>query len=219
MNKKDLLFGAIIGAGVGLLIQPVLANSNALTPLVLRLGLSLTMLRALVFFFFLALAPTGIFIAQWVSKFIPVIYQIAKFAAVGTLNTSIDLGLFNLIGLLIGSPQGGTVKFAVMKSITFVFATTNSFFWNRLWTFGDKEASGTAGKAAKFFAITGMTWLLSVSVATGVSAIFPLNKVFVNVVAPLCGIFTAMSVNFLSYKFIVFKKTDTTPSAPSVPMV
>ncbi len=204
MPKKDVWLGVIIGGAVGLLVQPVLFNTRGLEYASAYVPLGLNALRAAVFVFFLALAPAALAAAKYISRWVPVIYQIAKFAAVGTLNSFIDLGLFNLLGLFSGIPAGGSVKFVIFKSATFFTATTNSYFWNRLWTFGSTAKPG-GSEAAKFYMITAVNWLLNVGVATGVSAIYPGNSVWVNAVSPICGILAGMIGNFLGYKFIVFK--------------
>ncbi len=212
--KKDLLLAAVIGGAVGLLVQPILLNVRSLEYVSTYVPLGVNALRALVFAVFLALAPAALALAKYVSRFLPLIYQVAKFAAVGTLNSFIDLGLFNLLGFLFGLPAGGSAKFVVMKSITFLVGTTNSYFWNRLWTFGSKAKLG-GSEAAKFYAITIGNWLVNVGVATAVSTVYPANPVWVNLVSPISGIFAGMLGNFLGYKFIVFKQEDgrTTPAA------
>lgn len=60
--------------------------------------------------------------------------QIIKFGSVGVLNTIIDLGVLNLLVYL---GMGAVLA----NSISFALAATNSFFWNKFWTFRDKESS------------------------------------------------------------------------------
>ncbi len=203
--KKDLLLVSVIGGAVGLLIQPLLLNIRALEYLSAYLPLGVNALRVSAFLVFLVLAPAALALAGWIGKRWAAIYQFAKFAAVGTLNSFIDLGLFNLLAFLLGSPLGGSAKFVIMKSVTFLTATTNSYAWNRLWTFGSTAKAG-GSEAAKFYLITAVNWLVNVGVATAVSAVNPSGAVWVNVVSPICGIFAGMLGNFLGYKFIVFKQ-------------
>src|ERR1700734_2702565 len=95
MSRRDLIRILIIGAGVGLLIQPILANNlsshalSYLTPLA-RFG---------IFLLFIIIAPLALWIASIISRkwrAASGLYQFAKFAAVGTLNSFIDVGVFNL---------------------------------------------------------------------------------------------------------------------------
>lgn len=210
-TKKDYWLVAIIGVAVGLLVQPILANTihnlenvSGLSSMVIRLG-------ALIFF--ALLAPIALLIASWIGKKLPVIYQFAKFAAVGSLNSSIDLGILNLQTLLWGGDPRflSTSLFFIFKSVSFLAATTNSFFWNKMWTFGDREHT-TSGTLVKFYVITAITYALNTGVATGLKVIGPMGgvpaNVWVNVLAPVCGILVALFANFFSYKFLVFKEEN-----------
>lgn len=216
MSRKDLGLVLVIGAAVGVLIQPILTNTRADVLLRDFLPISGGLIRPLIFVFFLVLAPLALAVAAWIGKKLPVIYQFAKFSAVGTLNSFIDLGFFNLETLLSAVPaaQISSVLFATFKTISFLIATTNSYFWNKLWTFGDKSRSHS-GKVAKFYTVTILSWLLNVGVATAVKA-FGRNvavdpTIWVNVIAPVVGIVSAMMGNFLGYKFLVFK-SDQVPT-------
>src|SRR5665213_1355672 len=99
MNTRDWKAILIIGAGVGLLIQPILANNIP----VADLGYLTPLVRVGVFLFFLIFAPFALFVAKWLSKLVAGVYQFAQFAAVGTLNSFIDVGVFNLETLLYGT--------------------------------------------------------------------------------------------------------------------
>lgn len=201
MTRKDLIAGFIVGAGVGLLIQPILANNlPASVPLTLAMRVGL-------FVLFSILAPLLLWIAYLVSKWLKGIYQFAQFAAVGTLNSFIDLGVFNLETFLYGSSLIGNVLFAFFKAISFLFATTNSFIWNKNWTFNDSGENANAGKVVEFYTIAIIGWVLNVGVSTLVKMSGPSGShVWVNIVAPLGGIAASFIWNFVGYKYFVFKK-------------
>ena len=205
MNIKDFKLVAVIGGLVGLLSQPVL--SNVIVRLQSAVPLPSLALRAGFFFFFLILAPLALWIASLLARVLPVIYQFAKFAAVGSLNSFVDLGVFNTEVILLGHLPGN-VAFAVFKAISFLAATTNSFFWNKHWTFESK--SGTQSKeVASFYAIAITGGLVNVGVATLVKAIEPAAippELWINIIAPIAGIFSTLFWNFAGYKFFVFKK-------------
>lgn len=63
-----------------------------------------------------------------------ILKQIIKFGSVGVLNTLIDLGILNLLVYL-------GVGAVVANSFSFALAAINSFFWNKFWTFRDREGS------------------------------------------------------------------------------
>lgn len=211
MNRKDLRLGLVIGMAVGLLVQPMLTTLSAT---LVSLGVPVNVLtRVLAFVFFSILAPLAIYIAYWVGKIVPVIYQFAKFAAVGTLNSFIDFGVVNLLIAVTGFAAG--TYFVIFKTISFILSTTNSFIWNKLWTF-DSKGGNTAGQAIRFYMIAGVGLLVNVGAASLVVAGKPAAtsaNLWANF-AVLCGIFASFIWNFLGYKFVVFKK-EMDPSVPA----
>lgn len=204
MPRRDLICILIIGAGVGLLIQPILANNLPagdlayLTPLV-RLG---------IFLFFVIFAPLALWLAKLVSRWsrsVAGLYQFAQFAAVGTLNSFIYDGVLNLETLSYGSAMVSNVRYAIFISIAFLFSTTNSFLWNKYWTF-DARQKTNAGEVSGFYGVAIVGWILSVVAATFVKSIGPVDsKLWLNILAPLAGIAAAFIWNFFGYKYWVFK--------------
>lgn len=200
MSRGDLKASFIIGAGVGLLIQPILVNNVPardfayLTPTA----------RVVVFIFFLLLAPFALYCARLLSRWIAGLYQFAKFAAVGALNSFIDVGVFNLETFFHGTSLIGNGLFAVFKTISFLCTTTNSFVWNKYWTFGAREKA-SAGEVTKFYSVALIGWALNVGVATLVKSVGPESHVWINIVAPLGGIAASFLWNFFGYKYWVFK--------------
>jgi putative flippase GtrA len=203
MSRKDLAAALGIGAGVGLLIQPILANNlPASIPLTLAMRLGL-------FVFFALFAPFALWIAYLLSKAWKSVYQFAQFAAVGTLNSFIDVGVFNLETFLYGSSLIGNILFAAFKAVSFLCATTNSFVWNKYWTFNDGGEKTNTGEVAGFYTIALIGWVVNVAVATLVKVSGPAGShVWVNIMAPLGGIAASFIWNFIGYKYFVFKKKE-----------
>jgi putative flippase GtrA len=198
MTKKDWKAILGIGAGVGLLIQPILANTLASVHLAL-------VTRVGIFVFFMLFAPFALWLCALIAKAWKAFYQFGQFAAVGTLNSFIDIGVFNLETFLYGTSAISTPLFALFKAISFLCATTNSFFWNRNWTFGSKDKVN-AGEVTGFYTIALIGWGANVAVATLVKAIGPETKLWVDIVSPLVGILVTFIWNFIGYKYFVFKK-------------
>lgn len=204
MIKKDLGLGLVIGGAVGLLIQPILTNIGSNIPL---LGPTPSLaIRAGIFSVFLLAGPIGIYAGYIIGKLHPVIYQFAKFAATGTLNTFINLGALNIMISLTGIASGYIYSLFVL--IGFLLATTNSFIWNKFWTFGD--ASGVQAKQTfAFYGLTAVGAMLNVGVAS-----FIVNYITSPGIPPaawanvggLAGVAASFAWNFLGYKFFVFKK-------------
>lgn len=204
MKRRDLWATLVIGGAVGLLIQPILANN---LPPQYHLGFAL---RVGIFAFFLIIAPFALWIASLIARAVPTIYQFAQFAAVGTLNSFIDVGVFNLETFFNGTPDISNGLFAAFKAASFLCATTNSFFWNKYWTFNAKEKP-SASQVTAFYGIALFGWALNVSVATFVKSIGPQSgqahlALWINIVAPLAGIAASLFWNFIGYKYFVFKK-------------
>lgn len=210
LSKKDIGLVAVVGAGVGLLAQPILSGS--IDALAAQAGMGVVALRATIFFGFLILAPLALAVAAFVSRFLPGVYQFAKFAAVGTLNSFVDVGVFNLITLIFGQDPSlvSPVVYAVMKSASFLTATTNSFMWNKFWTFASGKTSARE-EAVKFYSIAILGWFINAAIATyvakGVAApAFLSADVWARIIAPVVGIICVLFWNFFGYKFFVFKK-------------
>lgn len=210
MSRRDLNAILIIGAIIGVLIQPILANNAPNLHLDLRL-------RFGIFILFLILAPLALWIAQLLSQWWKGLYQFAQFAAVGTLNSFIDVGVFNLETFFYGSSIVTTALFALFKAISFLFATTNSFVWNKYWTFSAREKTN-ARELGGFYGIAALGWILNVGVATIVKILGPASsagdaRVWTNIVAPVAGIAASFIWNFIGYKYFVFKKSATKSAA------
>jgi putative flippase GtrA len=200
MNKKDLLLVTIIGGAVGILVQPMIQNLVTSPTFFIRVG---------AFLGFLILAPLALAVAYFLSKILPVLYQFAKFGAVGALNSFIDFGILNLLIFLFSIGSG--LWFSIFKAISFLCATTNSYFWNKYWTF-ESSNKPKVSEAAKFYTIAIIGGFLNVSIALFIfSGINRPEFISVNLwanVAALGGILSAFIWNFLGYKFVVFKKEE-----------
>lgn len=205
LTKRDLMLIVVLGTAVGLLIQPIISNNANGISRYVEVGTA----RIVIFFGILLLAPLALFVASLIGKFVPVLYQFAKFAAVGVLNTMVDLGAFNVLYLFNGSYPAG-VTFSIFKGISFLCATTNSFFWNKFWTFGSRETVNT-GETIKFYSVAMVGGFINIGIATFVFQ-HPAASVSPNtwgsLVSPISGILTAFLWDFLGYKYFVFKKAQ-----------
>jgi putative flippase GtrA len=101
------------------------------------------------------------------------------------------------------------ILFSVFKGISFLLAVTNSYFWNKYWTFEKNRTDQWGREFIKFLAVSGSAFLINVGIASFI----------VNFLKPLPGISPTLWANFgafvslvftimwtfLGYKFIVFK--------------
>jgi putative flippase GtrA len=88
-------------------------------------------------------------------------------------------------------------------------AVTNSYLWNKFWTFKSHENKETRKEFIQFVAISGVGFGINVIVASFiVNIIGPVGEISPRLWANI-GAFAAIVIsvfwNFLGYKFIVFK--------------
>jgi len=148
----------------------------------------------------------GALIGQAISKFVRVIFQIVKFLEVGVLNTFIDIGILNLLVWQTGITSGGWL--APLNTISFLFAATNSYYWNKFWTFKKKKET-KGGEFLQFLLISVIGWGINTGIVVlGTTFLTPIAAfsagAWVNIVK-LAATFISMAWNFIGYKFIVFK--------------
>lgn len=210
MNRRDLTAITAIGAAVGLLSQPIVANVAA------PLGLTLTLgLRIGIFIAFTVLAPLALFILSLLGKFVPVLYQFGKFAAVGVLNTFVDIGVLNLEILAFGEPAAWPYR--IFKAVSFFAATTNSFLWNKFWTFDSREPANVK-QTIKFYSVAVIGFFLNVGTASYIfSNVSRPDSIPVNLwanIGAMAGVAAAFIWDFVGYKYLVFKKgAESVPAA------
>jgi len=199
INKGDIVYASINGLIFGVLIPVVLKN----------LGMQMTLPKYVVIaIFFMVLAAIGVYIGYLLSKVFGFFFQLAKFGAVGAANFAVDFGVLNLLIFITGVANGW--GFTLFKSISFIVAVTNSFFWNKKWTFGKKGQKDTGREFAQFLLVSVIGLLLNAGLASLiVNLIGPLGgiglKTWANIGTAAASIFVLVW-NFLGYKFFVFKK-------------
>jgi putative flippase GtrA len=204
VTKKDYLLVGIIGLLFGLLLLPVLQN----------IKLSFFNLGLISVLIIVITSTIAAIVALWVVSLlagrIPIVLQIAKFSAVGGLNTLLDLGVLNGLIFLAGSSTATGAWYSIFKSISFIVANINSYFWNKYWTFGFAPGVNVR-EFSQFFAVSLAGFGINVAVASFVvNVITPLGGAsperWANIGALIATI-VALIWNFLGYKFIVFKRT------------
>lgn len=144
----------------------------------------------------------------------PLRVQLPRFAAVGVVNTGVDLAILNALTILTGFKDGA--GYAVLKTLSFCAAVVVSFLLNKRWTFGDPSRTGRGRKLAKFFAVSLFGAALNVSAATFVATVvkaqlagvlpslLATDQFWVNAGA-LSGTALGLVWNFLGYRRLVFR--------------
>lgn len=198
MSDKDFYLAAIIGFLFGTLLVPVVLNIGFAPSAIFVFGSV---------YGFSVLAPSALWLLNHLSHFLPFLRQFAKFAAVGSLNFILYLSVLNFLIAWYG--QTGGIHFVIFTSIAFLVVATNSYLWNKFWTFQSDTPVGLR-EYVKFAAFTLIGFLINVSVATLINNFigpsYGINaKIWANISA-LIAVLTAFIWNFLGYKHIIFKK-------------
>jgi len=197
-TKRDLKISFFVGTIAGILLLPTLNN----------IGVTLNLQRSiLAVLSLIVLTPSGYLVAYWLSGWIPVMIQFIKFAIVGGLNAMIDLGILNLLIYSTGIVSG--FYYSIFKSVSFLAAVTNSYFWNKHWTFRAGDAPATI-EFLKFFLVNLVGFGINVGAASIVVNIIGVpagisGELWANIGA-VSAVFISLFWNFIGMKFIVFKK-------------
>ncbi|MEX0998909.1 MAG: GtrA family protein [Thermodesulfobacteriota bacterium] len=205
MKKIDIISPIVLGLIIAALIISLLK--------VLETQLQISGDKAiLIWVSLIVLVPSSlvlwVYITFHLGKRRHIFFQFGKFLPIGVANTAIDFGALNLLILMSGVDKG--LWFSVFKGISFVFAVTNSYLWNKYWTFESGGTDGLGRQFVKFLIIAAIGFIINVAVASFI----------VNYVEPIGGIspilwanigaFASIVIvilwNFFGYKFLVFKK-------------
>jgi len=198
LTARDLIFGAINGAFIGVLAPFIFSNLGAKLPI------------PIIFFIpVLALGSAlGIATGYYLSKIRPFFFQLSKFGLIGVANTVVDLGIYNLFIYMSDVSSGYLI--AVFKSFSVLAAIINSYVWNKFWSFEKKGVHNIGEEFTQFLMVSLIGLLLNVAITsfvvnfigapTGIS-----DKAWANI-GGLSASILVLSWNFIGYKFFVFKK-------------
>jgi len=203
-RKSDILSSVILGEIVAIFLIFISKNLEQDIPILDILIRS----KWLIFFLVPALAAIGVYGTFRLGRRHPVLFQFGKFITIGLSNSAIDFGILNLFIFATGVEKG--YLYSIFKAISFLVAVTNSYLWNRFWTFKSQETKETGKQFFQFLTISGVGFGINVLVASYVvNIIGPLGEISPRLWANI-GAFIAIVIsvfwNFLGYKFIVFKR-------------
>jgi len=193
-TKRDFQLVTLVGFAVGWLV---------LLPVTLPIAIGSVL-------GFSALAPLALFVLGLIGRRAPVIGQFGKFAAVGTLNTLLNFAVLNSLILWTGETRGAA--YSGFVALAFLVATTNSYFWNKFWTFESRRPV-TGGEYARFALFTLGGAFLNVGAASLVVNVIGVpagvgGALWANV-GGLCGVAVSFLWNFIAYRKVVFKGSGT----------
>jgi putative flippase GtrA len=126
--------------------------------------------------------------------------QLVKYSIIGIINTFLDwgvyLGLTRIFAYFIQ-------HYLFAKGISFCVAVTNSYFWNRYWTFRSKRKE-ILRQYVKFFLSQGILLVINVGIMYLAVSILHLRDLIGLVLTSL----VSMAFGFLISKFWVFKEKN-----------
>lgn len=211
MSRQDFYVVTLIGFLVGFLALPIAVNFD--------LRLSVYSVFGLIAGFAF-LGPAALFTLYRFRRFWRAMDQFARYAAVGTLGFFLDLSILNFLIYSSGISNG--VYFSIFVGIAFIIATTNNYFWNRIWTFKSRSAA-VLPEYFRFVVFTFVGFLIHVSVASFVNNVIgpPSGfdpRLWANISAVI-AVFSSMAWNFTSYRYLVFKESRLAEFMPEIRFV
>lgn len=164
-----------------------------------------------------------LYIAFWIGRKAETIRQAAKFVLVGGLNTLVDWGVLSFLIFIFRDSLGidsydviltifsvTLVYYSLFKGISFIIATTNSYIWNKFWTFKRRTTEKVTKEFLQFFIVSVIGFLINVGIASAVfKFISPAASLNIDqwaIISAAIATVVSMIWNFLGYKFIVFEK-------------
>ena len=211
ITQRDYKFAVAAGLLIGILLLPVLKTAS---PAIY------SKFAIIIVPFFLLATPIGLRIAFYIGQKIAIIYQIAKFGVIGVGNVLVDLGVLSLITMIFSSyfkidskdaMIGAVTFYSLFKSVSFIVANINSYFWNKYWTFDQGKKKQTKSEFVQFFAVSVVGFLINVFVASVVfniiiGSIVTMTGGQLGLIGAAAGSVAGLAWNFIGYKLWVFKK-------------
>lgn len=133
--------------------------------------------------------------------------QLARFVAVGASNALVDVGVFNLLMLLL--PTRGSWQLVAYNTVAVAAAIANSYLWNSRWTFRDTTRRHTRHRERLLFVLQSLLNLgINDAVLGGMATLLRHAELFSPVVgnnlAKLLAMFLASTISFVAMKLVVF---------------
>ncbi len=198
LTPRDIIFGAINGAFIGVLAPFIFGNLSVALPV-----------RIPLFILIMAVGSAlGIAFGYFLSRIRPFFFQLAKFGLIGVANTVVDLGIYNLFIYMSDVSSGYLI--AVFKSFSVLAAIVNSYVWNKFWSFEKKEVRNIGEEFTQFLMVSLVGLLLNVGITAFVVNVIGApagvaDKTWANI-GGLAASVLVLTWNFVGYKFFVFKK-------------
>ena len=207
MKKKDFYYSLIVGGIIAVFLLIFLSTLSHQIPSSYKY---LYKYRWLFIFIFPFSGLSLIYITNKLQPKWPSFFQFSKFCLVGTSNTSIDLGILNLLMFATNYDTG--IYFTIFKTISILFAIINSYLWNKFWTFESREYSFLLNQFFRFMIVIAVALVIDVGIATIFVSVYGDSEIVSSRIVANIGAILALAIttfwNFFGMKFFVFKKSN-----------
>jgi putative flippase GtrA len=198
LSRRDIAFSLITGLTTGIIAWRILVFLGRVLPL----GADPVILVTLVPVLWLVGVQFGYALA---GLFRPMA-QFGRFAAIGFANAAVDFGVLYLFIGLTGLVS--VTAYAAFKAVSFLVATTHSYFWNKRWAFDASRSRGGSGELARFIGVALASVVVNVAVASLIVAARPVSfdaAAWAGISA-IAGSAIALIFSFAGFRIFVFKK-------------
>jgi len=197
ITRTDYLISVLVGFLAGVFSIPTLVN----------LGLRDQGVLIVLPLAAPAILVIGMWVGNFLSRWVRVLAQFAKFSAVGFLNTTIDFGVLNILSAITGVTSGFILGGVNIPG--FILAVTNGYFWNKFWVFQNRNKEGVLRDFPKFFAVSVIAAVLNSGIVVVLTTYVPVqfgieSSVWLNISKVVASL-AALLWNFAGYKFFVFR--------------
>lgn len=205
MRRKDFISTIIVGEIIAFFLMIILYTLRAEIPQDFSFILDFRWFFPLIF---PLIGFAIIYISTSIGKKWLIVSQMGKFCFVGLSNFSVDFGILNILMYFSGYDKG--IYYSIFKGISFLFALTNSFIWNKFWTFENQNSAPALRQFVKFFSVVFIGLIINVSIASIVvnkygSSVAVSSTLWANIGALISIVFN-MIWNFTGLRFFVFKR-------------
>ena len=204
--KKDIWIISLVGFLTGLLWTGIFIRLGTLARFHLGNAIwSLVVVVPIIFIF-------GLYLGKWLSHWKPFFDRFAKFVAIGFFNAGVDFGVFNLLIYITKIETGLTLS--LFKTISFIFSFTNSYLWNKYWTFNAGQTVHRGGEFVRYTFVTIIGALINIGISTLIINLikpsFGFSQLGWDNMAVVFATIGNLLWNFIGYQLIVFKTKQET---------
>jgi putative flippase GtrA len=126
------------------------------------------------------------------------IKQFFKFLIIGVLNTLINLSVLYLCTDIL------KIYYMISAVIAFLFAVTNSFILNKIWTFEEKLSYNPVEKYIKFFTISLIALSINLGILYSLTEFLHIHYLF----SQLIAVGANFIINFFGNRLWTFKEKE-----------